>query len=156
MNEDHETKTKVLVTHAATVAVTSRDSSCEFYPQLRRTARFHMWDFFATVASVWVAYSQIDEDVEMSLRRSTKTTVQNALDEFHPSAFGALKDLDNLVLRILSREPDITKRPTHTPLAVGTWFVWNLTNKQPIQDEPQIAGFLGRVVVQMINGYWRV
>ena len=39
-----------------------------------------------------------------------------------------------------------------TKLIVGTWLLWNLTNKANLNDESELAGMLGETVLLSVAG----
>ena len=112
------------------------------------------WISIQSDLAVWTVYTRIGLDILEASLASIESIVRAQLHAWNPSGVAALKDLHGLIVRIASGEPDPSKSRALTPLSGGTWLLWNLTDKQPIQDEAQIAGMPGYLFVSNFEPYW--
>ena len=156
MNESLKSKAETLVSFASVMASGSKDSFCELHPQLRTASRIHMWDFFATVLQVWAALNHIPEDISEESRTRIESIVYSKLTSLHPSGIHALQDIRSLVNHFAKEISDAETKRDLAPMHGGTWLLWNLTERAPINRASGIAATLGKMFVSEFSQYWSV
>ncbi len=67
-----------------------------------------------------------------------------------------MEDLTQFVVRMSEGETDVARKQTLTPLLGGMWVVWNLTEKQPGEDDAGLVSAIGELFVAKFGAYWRV
>jgi len=145
-----------LVQMASSIAVGFREEVGRAFPQLASAARFDQWDFFATVLPIWTACSRIGMDVEEAERSTVESIVLKRVEAWNKSGVPAMEDLTQFVVNMSQGESDVERKQTLTPLLGGTWVVWNLTEKQPSEDEAGLVSAIGDIFVTRFEAYWRV
>ncbi len=151
-----EDNARKLVSFASSVANGAREELCQAFPRLRTASRFGQWDFFATTLLVWTACSRIVIDVEESQRAAVESIVLKDVEGWNSNGVSAMEDLTQFVVRMSEGETDVARKQTLTPLLGGMWVVWNLTEKQPGEDDAGLVSAIGELFVAKFGAYWRV
>jgi len=114
------------------------------------------WDFLHVVAMTWLAVNS----AKLELPETDFIEVSNILEKEtrswnHGASIGFF-DLDKFIQEYMPKYKDSIK-PPHDLLnfTIGTWLLWNLTNKAPLKDSAELANMLGNNVHASIAGYWK-
>lgn len=117
------------------------------------------WDFYIKVAILWCAISEMKIQLSEHEYDKLSTIIEEQCIEWQPQSLVAIKDINNFLASYKNKLNEITsleEAARFTRLLVGTWTVWNLTEKSKIQDEAEIAGAIGYVIHNSIKGYWTI
>jgi hypothetical protein len=115
------------------------------------------WDFLLMVAMAWWTVNSARIELPKSDFDSVADILEQRIAEWNRGTVPAFSDLNNFVCRYDSeyqKISDIQKVVDFTKLLVGTWVLWNLTNKARFEDEAALATMLGRLVHASVAGYW--
>ena len=146
INSQQTRNAENLVSLAKFTAITSQSSAFRLFPQLESASKIRSWDFFCTVLATWSALLKIKTFVkDIKFANELQELVFIKLKEFHPSAVDAYDDFDNFLINHLKNQSQSVINPEVVKTIAGLWIVWNLTEKQSIQDERAIVSVLGEV-----------
>jgi glycerol kinase len=81
--------------------------------------------------------------------------VQRSLADWHPAAIAAYEDLHRFVIDKLPKGNDKAQRREILELSVGTWIVWNVTDKAKLANEFEIISAVASLVAREFTGYWQ-
>ena len=117
------------------------------------------WDFLLMVAMAWWAINSAKIEIPEGEFPNIADTLERQLANWNPRSVSGFSDLNKF---IKGYEPqyqnlvDLREVTDFTKVLVGTWVVWNLTNKAKLDDEAEVASLLGNLVYKSIAGYWNV
>jgi len=117
------------------------------------------WDFLHIVAMTWWAIQHATATLPPDEWELAAATLDVQVAEWNAGAHGALADLARFVSmheQSVDSFADVPAAVAHTKRVVGTWLLWNLTNKATFADEAELASMLGHVVYQCVDGYWEL
>ena len=109
------------------------------------------WDFFITIACVWVALSNLHYiDICTNEEAEIRDVVMNALKEQYPDGEGAIYDCTKFMERSLSGDEEI--QPDDV---LGCWIVWNLYGRKELdEDEEKLIRILGGLAFKTFGSWW--
>jgi hypothetical protein len=110
------------------------------------------WDFYITIANVWVAVTALDNtDYSETKKQELQKIVIKDLIEKYPDGVRALNDCTDLINRTLSGNEGISQGD-----ALGCWIVWNLFNRTDLsEEERQIIRVLGDISIESFRSWWK-
>jgi hypothetical protein len=115
------------------------------------------WDFLHIVAMTWWAVNLAKVTLPPAEFKIVARSLEQQVGEWNPGAIAGFSDLNNFV-RMYDSEfqklTDLSEVIDFTKLVVGTWLLWNLTNKAKFSDEAELAGMLGHTVYSSVAGCW--
>ena len=117
----------------------------------------NQWDFFYITAMAWWTLTQAKVDLEKNDAEVAFGVICENLESWDSNAFGAFMDLDEFTRKYddeIEKITDPKEAINLMKLVVGTWFIWNITCKAPIEDEGQLAGTLGHLIHLQTYEYW--
>ena len=141
------TRAKKLVSFANGLAIASLDDGLlHLYAPLRNAYRSPslrgrlVWDFFATVAGVGVAFAEIADTVPEAEQETLSRAVVDALTAWNRRGYGALTDFLNFVGQgVTSGAP--------LPVLIGTWIIRNvLRDHRPAAADFELFSNAGSVI----------
>ncbi len=115
------------------------------------------WDFMLMVAMAWWAVSSARIELPDSKFKSVALKIEQGIQNWNRGGISALEDLNKFICKYDSDYQnilDIKKIEDFTKILVGTWILWNLTNKNEFEDEADLAAMLGKLVHESVTGYW--
>lgn len=148
----YKEKVSKLLSISKLFAIGTRDKIILLYPQLNDAKRMNQWDFFATVLGVWIAYEEIEYCIPGIYKNEFLELLKSDLTQWDPNSFDALLDCEKFVFEHLNSNNNITKYSL--PFISGLWLLWNLIDKEEIENEKQIAMTLGNIFHKVFFYYW--
>jgi hypothetical protein len=147
-------KAENLVSLANISALGSQKIVLNKFPQLRDAKGINNWDLFCTVSATYAAFSRCGTFIKnKKLISKLDNIVLGKLNDFDPNGEGAFNNLEDFLIKILKENPNkIT--PEFIEASAGTWLLWNLTGKEPIEDEQLIACTLGTLFFTEFANYY--
>jgi hypothetical protein len=147
-------KGDALVPMANSVAITSL-TSAEDKLQLPSaiTDDIEGWDFFVTVAAVYVAMRALAKSVPDETFRAVGAGVFKKLDKWNPDGSRGFDDCQKFVERSL-RSSGATRNDVMIEDAIGMWLLWNLYGRAPTVEESAPARPLGGFLLHTFQNWW--
>jgi hypothetical protein len=154
------TRAKKLVSYANVLAISSLDDDLlQLYPPLLNAFRSRsligrlMWDFFATVAGVGVAFTEIADTVPEAEQEALRGAIADALTAWNPRGYTALADFLNFVRQGVTSG-------TPLPLLIGTWIIRNVlpdhrTAAADLDLFSNAGSAIGMVFLHAFHGWWQ-
>jgi len=126
------------------------------FPQLKSAIKIKNWNLFCTVSATYAAFIRSGTFVkDRKLIGKLDEIVLNKLELYNPNGPGAFQDLENFLSGILNQnQNDIT--PELMESYAGAWIIWNLTDKEPIDEESVIASVLGKMFFSAFANYYEM
>ena len=153
-------RAKKLVSCANRLAIASLDDELlHLYPPLLNAYRSPslmgrlVWDFFATVAGVGVAFAEIADTVPEAEQEALSAAVVDALTAWNRRGCNALTDFLNFVRQgITSGAP--------LPALIGTWIIRNVVpDHQPAAADFDLLSNAGSAIgmrfLRAFHGWWQ-
>lgn len=164
-----EKKAEAFLTHAKAVVEGMSKPFFEAKPQLWKAIvgkcgkalgeadKKARWRYFNLIAMTWWAvdgakFALPDEQFE-----AVTAVLERTLLDWDAAALDGLRELYKFIHGYddaIDRLTDPDDNLGFLKQLVGTWVVWNLTAKAPLDDEAGVAAVLGRVVHGCAAGYW--
>ena len=154
------TRAKKLVSFANVLAISLLDDDLlQLYPPLVNAFRSRsligrlVWDFFATVAGVGVAFAEIADSVSEAEQEALSGAVVDALTAWNRRGSNALTDFLNFVRQGVTNGAPL-------PALIGTWIIRNVVP----DHRPAAADFdlfsnagsaIGMVFLHAFHGWWQ-
>ena len=115
------------------------------------------WDFLLMVAMAWWSVNAARLKFPKSEFEKVADIIERHIAEWNRGTVPAYADLNQFVCRYKTEyvkisDPD--RLVGFMKLLVGTWLLWNLTDKTKFKDEAQLATTLGAVAHECGAGYW--
>lgn len=115
------------------------------------------WRYYNLIAMTWWAvdgakFAMPDEQFE-----AVTAVLERVLLEWDASALDGLRELYKFIHGYddaIDKLTDPDDNLGFLKQLIGTWVVWNLTAKAPLEDEAGVAAVLGRVMHGCAAGYW--
>lgn len=156
----NNTKAKDLLSYSNIVAIGLWEPFNKKYPILINKIsgdKLFKWDFFIKIAIIWCAVSEMKIYLPEKEWRELLKIIEEQTIKWNPVSTNAIKDLNNFMASYKNKIDDpssLEEAMRFTRLLVGTWIIWNLTEKAKIQDEAEISNAIGTVIYNSVNGYW--
>jgi|WetSurMetagenome_2_1015567.scaffolds.fasta_scaffold09331_3 hypothetical protein len=134
-----------LITTSKVSIVVRRPIVLEMFPQLKDASAIENWNLFCIVSTTFAALSKVNlyfEDEAFCL--SLYKFVFDKLNKYDQNYSGAFEDLQRFLLKVTQQKPYACDFDV-LAVSAGTWILWNLTSKKPIEDEVKIANVLGQL-----------
>lgn len=164
-----EQRAEAFLTHAKAVIEGMTKPFCEAKPQmwaaivgpggkpLDDDGKKARWRYYNLIAMTWWAvdgakFAMPDEQFE-----SVTAVLERVLLDWDPSALDGLRELYKFIHgydTAIDKLTDPDDNLGFLKQLIGTWVVWKLTNKTPLEDEASVAAVLGRVMHGCAAGYW--
>jgi hypothetical protein len=154
------TRAKKLVSFANVLAISSLDDDVlHLYPPLLDAFRSPsligrlVWDFFATVAGVGVAFTEIADTVPAAEQEALCSAVTDALTTWNPRGYNALSDFLTFVRQGVTRGAPL-------PTLIGTWIIRNvLPDHRPAAADLDLfsnaGSAIGMLFLRALHGWWQ-
>jgi hypothetical protein len=154
------TRAKELVSFANELAIASLDDGLlDLYAPLRNAYRSPslrgrlVWDFFATVAGVGVAFAEIADTVPEAEQEALSRAVVDALTAWNRRGDSALTDFLNFVRQGVTGGAPL-------PALIGTWIIRNvLRDHRPAIADFELFSNAGSVIgmrfLRAFHGWWQ-
>ena len=166
---EHERRAEAFLTHAKAVVEGMTKPFGAAKPQmwaaiagpdgkpLGEDERQARWRYYNLVAMTWWAvdgakFSMPDETFEAvtaALERELLAWDQTALEAL-AELYKFIHGYDDALEKMTDPEDNLG----FLKQLIGTWVVWKLTHKAPLEDEASVAAVLGGVVHGCAAGYW--
>jgi hypothetical protein len=125
---------------------------------LLKTVKPEDWDFFLTIAGVFIAVSRLEKlQVSNNRKQELRNVVARALTDRSPeNGFRGFEDCKAM----FERNFDALTRIQHEPRfiasdAVGVWIVWNLLGRPSESEEARkLVRAVGVGIVQSFFSWW--
>jgi hypothetical protein len=158
--ESLKEKAERLVAFVKILAISSWQPFLDKYPNVVEAMpndKHFTWDFFNTIAMVWWAISEAKITLSKTEYPALIDIIEESLVRWHPKAIDAYKDLNKFICmydKDFQSFTSIKETIDFTKSLVGTWLIWNITNKAKLEKEAEIASALGYLTYSVITGYW--
>ena len=151
LSEHEIVSSQELVWIAKTTAIASNVHFCTRFPVAAKIDPAN-WDFFITIASVWVALTYLNSaNYKISKAEIDEiwNVVNDSLVKEYPDGIRALKDCEAFMNQTLAADNKI-----RVDDALGCWIVWNLYGTKDLDEEQsQIIRILGDMVLTQFRGF---
>lgn len=115
------------------------------------------WDFFATVAGVFIAATRLN-NLRVTEEREARLLeiVARDLGDWNPNGLQAFEDCKSLFEKEYDRLSAAGHDPQFTAAdALGIWLVWNLLGRQPqTDDEVMLVRSAGALITHAFFNWW--
>lgn len=157
----YEKKSKELISFVNTIAIGLWSTFEEEYQDLLKNIsgnKHFKWDFFIKIALIWCSVNEMKETLSEEECEKCYLIIEDSLIKWNTQSLSAIKDLNYFFVSYKNKikSPDTLKKSIEiSEVILGTWIVWNLTDKRDVQDEGLIANNIGKTVYNLIIGYWK-
>ena len=145
-----------LVEVARISAITSLPALAERFPLLDKADR-EGWDFFATIAGVFIATSRL-EKIAMTeeQKRARLDAIESRLTNYKSDAIRAFEDCKVLFEREFDRRSALGQDARFISAdALGLWIFLNVFQRQPTNlEDANVARFSGTMVIDAVFDFW--
>lgn len=153
-----ETRAKELVSLANVSTVTMFGPLFNQYPQLGK-ARTEDWDFFATVAFVFMAATRLNAlSIPDAKNEALMEIVASELSAWNGNgirAFGDCQDMFDKQYEVLSSLPEYADERFLGSDALGIWVIWNVLQRDPINEvDMPLVRSSGALITHSAFNWW--
>jgi len=116
------------------------------------------WDFLHIVAMTWWAVNLAKLNLPQAKFTKAARCLEEQSGQWNVGVIPCFSDLNSFIQRYEQQYQKMTAPKEvleFTKLIVGTWLLWNLTNKANFNDETELAGMLGHTVYECVAGCWQ-
>jgi hypothetical protein len=154
--DDLQDRASTLVAAANASAVAMYEPLSERFALLRDIDPDN-WDFFATVAGVFIAATRLNNlGIADTREERLMEVVARIFAEWNSDAIRAFEDCRDLFDREFDRLSSVAYDPQFLALdALGIWITWNLLGHQPrTNDEVAFVRAAGTMVTHTFYDWW--
>lgn len=128
-------------------------------PVLTEEEKLFKWRFLLVIGLTYWAINSARLSLPQNEFHLVRDILKSNLSGWNRGALPTFSDLIKFVASYdleLKKISNRTESMDFVKLLVGTWLLWNLTNKAKIPDEGQHASMLGAIVHGWTVGYWNL
>lgn len=160
-----ESENSAVLKQAKTVVPAARALSVSSFAQtasdlpLLKAVRVDDWDFFVTVASVFIAASTINRLGDPEVEDSALDVITTELNAWNRDALRAFEDCKEMFERTFDElalsPPYLGDRQFLACDSVGLWIAWNLLGQKPSsEDEYKLVRTVGILTTASFANWW--
>lgn len=126
------------------------------YDELSFEQKVFKWDFIQAVAMNWWAVTFAKLNLPSKEFSVVADILETKLTEWNNGTIGAFTDLNNFIKAYnadYEKITDIKEATDFTILLVGTWMLWNLTEKKSFNDEARLSRMLGQAAYSLARSF---
>jgi hypothetical protein len=141
-----------LVTVAHTQAAASNFALLSEFPILE-SVPLESWDFFVTVAGVFVATTRLASFPEEREAQLTTQVVAN-LNEWSPRGLAGLRDCEAFFERTCEGLSKVKDPNFIAADSLGMWIVWNVLERRPAFEDMGLVRAIGGLTIARFCDWW--